>query len=340
MDLITHLALGACTGELLLSKKIGKKALLWGALSQALPDIDTAGVFFYPADKALLIHRGITHSFFFAIVTGLVLAFIFKRIHNRSAIAFGTLCLFFCFELALHDLLDVCNAYGTGLLEPFSHQRFSINLLYVADPFFTISLLVASIVLIFTGIERPGRINQALGAVFISIAYLAFAAFNKQYIDKRAQLAFINKDVPAGTYVTTPAPFNCMLWYLVVKSDTGFYTGYSSIWDDPKLPVNFERQSQNKQLFNQPDNDTSIKLNLLKFAGDSYTLSLSGNTVNINIPRFGQVQGWENGKAPFAFSYPLVKSTGEYLILQRGRLAGWDKNSIKQYLKRIAGNRH
>ena len=207
MDLITHLALGVCTGEIFLSKKIGKKALLWGALSQALPDIDTAGVFFYPADKALLIHRGITHSFFFAIVMGLVLAFVFKRLHNRLAIAIGILFLFFCFELALHDLLDVCNAYGTGLLEPFSHQRFSINLLYVADPLFTISLLVASIVLIFTGINKQGRLNWALGAVFITIAYVAFAAFNKEYISKRTQLAFINKDVPQGTYFTTPAPF-------------------------------------------------------------------------------------------------------------------------------------
>ena len=106
------------------------------------------------------------------------------------------------------------------------------------------------------------------------------------------------------------------------------------------MPVTFETHNQNKQLINQRGVDTAILANLLKFAGDSYTLSSSAGMVNINIPRFGQVQGWNTRQAPFAFSYPLVKSNGEYLILQRGRLAGWDNNSIKEYLKRIAGIRH
>jgi len=40
MDSLTHLALGACVGEAFFDKKIGKKALLWGALANSLPDID------------------------------------------------------------------------------------------------------------------------------------------------------------------------------------------------------------------------------------------------------------------------------------------------------------
>jgi inner membrane protein len=41
MDAVTHLALGACTAELLLPERLGKKRLIWGALAQALPDMDT-----------------------------------------------------------------------------------------------------------------------------------------------------------------------------------------------------------------------------------------------------------------------------------------------------------
>ena len=137
MDSLTHICLGACVGELLLYKQLGKKALLWGIAAQNLPDIDAIAAIFLPADRAFLIHRGITHSLFFAIVAGLLLAWLAKRVHYKALASFGTLAFFFCFQLLLHDLLDACNSYGTGLLEPFSHQRFSVNLLYVADPLFT-----------------------------------------------------------------------------------------------------------------------------------------------------------------------------------------------------------
>jgi len=33
----------------------------------------------------------------------------------------------------------------------------------------------------------------------------------------------------------------------------------------------------------------------------------------------------------------LVYSDHEYLLLQKGRLAGWNGNSIKKYIERIAG---
>ncbi|WP_223696306.1 metal-dependent hydrolase, partial [Escherichia fergusonii] len=40
MDSITHIVTGACIGEIFAGKKLGKKAMLWGAATQTLPDID------------------------------------------------------------------------------------------------------------------------------------------------------------------------------------------------------------------------------------------------------------------------------------------------------------
>ena len=65
MDTLSHIVLGTCMGEALLGKKIGKKAMLWGALANNLPDIDVFFTpLFHPVD-ALFVHRGITHSFLF-----------------------------------------------------------------------------------------------------------------------------------------------------------------------------------------------------------------------------------------------------------------------------------
>jgi inner membrane protein len=33
MDSLTHIVAGACIGEIALGKKIGRKAMLWGALA-------------------------------------------------------------------------------------------------------------------------------------------------------------------------------------------------------------------------------------------------------------------------------------------------------------------
>lgn len=321
MDSLTHIALGACVGELVLGKKLGKKALFWGALSQALPDVDTIAAVLFPADQAFLIHRGITHSVLFAIVIGLILAFTVKKLHQKTHISFSLLAFFFCFQLLLHDLLDVCNSYGTGLLEPFSHQRFSINLLYVADPFFTIGFVVAALLLVFKSADNKNRATWAALAVFISACYLIIAGINKTYIHHRAELSFRSQKISPSGYFSTPAPFNCMLWYIVADTGNNYYTGYSSIFDDSKKNIVFERHPKNYALLNRPT-DPRVLRNLVTFADGYYTLSQSNNGIFLNIIRFEQVRGWEQQNAPFVFSYPLSPGNKPVLLLQHGRLAG------------------
>ena len=40
MDSLTHAVLGAALGELVLGKRLGNRALAWGALFGTLPDLD------------------------------------------------------------------------------------------------------------------------------------------------------------------------------------------------------------------------------------------------------------------------------------------------------------
>ena len=268
MDTITHLALGACTGEIILGKKLGKRAMLWGAIAANIPDVDIIPGYFMSGDKALLFHRGITHSFFFALVFGVILALIAKR--NRPKIALGALVFFFCFQLALHDMLDTCTSYGTGLLEPFSHARFSFHLLYVVDPLFTISLLVAAIYLLW---GAKSRLKWATAAVIISFLYVGVATWCKTYTDSRVNAS-----------LTTPAPFNTLLWFCIRKTDSGFYTGYSSVFDK-RVPT-FGYHPRNDSLLKQPEPY------LKRFADGYYTISQSNGHLYFNVLRFGQVHPW------------------------------------------------
>ena len=80
MDSLTHIALGACIGEAILGHKIGKKALLIGALAQSIPDVDFIESFWLSEAEQLIAHRGITHSFFFIILISPLLGLFFQRL--------------------------------------------------------------------------------------------------------------------------------------------------------------------------------------------------------------------------------------------------------------------
>jgi inner membrane protein len=65
MDTLTHITLGAAVGDVVLGKKIGNKAMLWGAFGGLLPDLDVAANLFTNEINALAFHRGLMHSLLF-----------------------------------------------------------------------------------------------------------------------------------------------------------------------------------------------------------------------------------------------------------------------------------
>ncbi len=136
MDSLTHIAFGACIGEAFFGRVIGKKAMLWGALAQSVPDIDFIAAFWMtPADN-LLAHRGFTHSILFALIVTPFLSLLAQRWHRPHNISIKRWMLFFALQIFIHIFIDAFNNYGVGWFEPFSHYRISFNTIYVADPFF------------------------------------------------------------------------------------------------------------------------------------------------------------------------------------------------------------
>ena len=73
MDSLTQIVLGAACGEAVLGKKIGNKALLFGAIGGTLPDLDVfVGKWIFNNEiQAMAFHRGFMHSILFAILAGL-----------------------------------------------------------------------------------------------------------------------------------------------------------------------------------------------------------------------------------------------------------------------------
>lgn len=337
MDSLTHIALGAVIGEAYAGKKLGKKAMIIGAAAQSLPDIDfVLGFFNSPVDD-LLAHRGITHSFLFGILMTIGLAYVMKRlIKSDDDFTVRHWMIFLGIEILMHLTLDCLNSYGTGLFEPFTNHRISFNVIFVADPFFTIWTLVAMIMLISMKRSNPRRLKLAMVTLIISATYMGICLINKVVINSRAEKAFAQNGFTPKNYFTSPTPLNTMLWYVVAETDSGFYIGYSSIFDRNKN-ILFEYYPQNNHLLKGVSNQDEVT-KLKRFSQGYYTIEKVEETVVLNDLRFGQIAGWDTPRAKFVFYFFLEKPDMNLLVVQRGRFTGWNKKTLRSFWERIKGN--
>jgi inner membrane protein len=336
MDSLTHIALGACIGEAFFERKFGKKAMLWGALAQSIPDIDFIAASWLTPAENLLAHRGFTHSILFAILVIPLFAFAVDRLHKPQDFTFRKLLLFFSIEVLLHLLLDGFNNYGVGWLEPFSHTRFSFNTIYVADPFFSIWPGIAFVVLlILNRFNKNRRFWWKFGLV-LPLVYGSYCVANKYRITRTAQKIFTAQHIPHQYYFTTPAPLQNWLWYVVAGNDSGFYTGYRSVFDT-SVNMRFEYFPRNEYLL-QGTNTNDVEL-LKQFAHHFYTIEKVNDTLLFNDLRFGQVTGWQDPRGRFAFHYILQPAADNTLVVQRGRFAGWNRESLAAMIDKIKANK-
>ena len=84
MDSLSQITLGAAVGELFLGKKIGNRAMVWGAVIGTVPDLDVLGNYFMSDLNGLLFHRGISHSVFFSVFGAIALGWLVFRMYESK----------------------------------------------------------------------------------------------------------------------------------------------------------------------------------------------------------------------------------------------------------------
>lgn len=374
MDTITHIVLGAAVGEVLAGDKLGKKALLIGAIAGNLPDIDFVASFWLDSARDVWFHRGITHSLLFVVVVSLLLAWVARRVDRsgpegrvdrsgpegrsgRRAYRSGVMtykqwCVFFGVQMGIHILIDAFNTYGTGWFEPFSSYRFTFNVLFVADPLYSLWLGIAFLALLILRRGSPARKNWAWFGLVISSIYLCYCLVNKWRIDRVVERQLQQQAIRYDRYFTTPTPLNSLLWYVVAADSHGNeYTGYRSVFDAPGRPIVFRLRPRGDRLLGRRDSLLKARGGgmgeplrdhrdvgyLLRFSQGYYTVEQWGDTLVFNVPRFGEMRGWDDPEARFVFHYYLDDPGHNGLVVQRGRLAGWDRKAWRDFIRRIEG---
>ena len=84
MDSLTQIVLGAAVGEVALGRKIGNRALMWGAIGGTIPDLDIMANLFMDPLNAMCAHRGFTHSIVFSVFAPIVFAWLLTWLYNTG----------------------------------------------------------------------------------------------------------------------------------------------------------------------------------------------------------------------------------------------------------------
>lgn len=239
MDTVTQGLMGACIGQAGFTRRLGGRAVPWGAAIAVLPDLDTLALAPFGDAAYYLFHRGITHSVFFAPVIAPLAGWLTWAWYRRRAAggpgARGPdriwWMMLWLLALWSQPLLDVFTSYGTQLLAPLSERRFAIDALPIIDLTYS-AVLVAALLAGLAWRRRPRRAARAaLAAIAFCAAWTAAGAWFNAIAEARVRAALDSDNGAAARVEAYPTLFQPFYRRAVVLSPEQVRIGYLTVLD-------------------------------------------------------------------------------------------------------------
>jgi inner membrane protein len=314
MDSITQAALGASVGELLLGRKVGNKAPIWGAIAGTIPDLDMIPCKLMGPIFEIAHHRGLTHSLLFAFLASPVFGWAVSRFHRRAEVGVWPWTQLFFWTFLTHALLDCFTTWGTQLFWPFTQDAIAWKSIFVIDPLYTAPLLLGVILAMRQDRDSPRRRRLNQLGLLISSAYLALTVGNKLYVESVFEKALAAQSIHAERISTRPTLFNNLLWAVTAETENAYHVGYYSLLDSHQ-DISFYRVDKAHHLLG-PIRDHPDIQTLLWVTDGYYTVESIENGLRLNDLRFGQGPGWEHGTGQFIFAYEItpLNSDGSHAL--------------------------
>lgn len=304
MDSLTQITLGAAVGEAVLGKKVGNRAVLWGALAGTLPDLDVVFSLFMDPVDYLSVHRGFSHSVFFPFVAAPLLAYIAHSIHKRSTEAsyFGWIKLFF-WAIITHPMLDMMTGYGTQLFYPITRYTYEFNTIFIVDPLYTLPFLFCLIVAMTKNRNSPKRRFWNWLGISLSTFYLLLTIPLKLFAIPVFQQALDDQQIEYERMRTFPNPLTSFYWRALVETDDGYYEGHYSYFQKDR-DVTFHFIPGNHHLLEDVKDDYAVG-ELLWFSKGYYSVEQRDDHLLFNDLRFGSYLGFKGIHDDFTFSFKI-----------------------------------
>lgn len=307
MDSFTQIVLGAAVGEAALGRRVGNKAMLYGAIAGTIPDLDILSGYFVDTVTALEIHRGLTHSLLFAVLGGLFFGWFVSLWEKRANWKQWSWLFFLGF--ITHSWLDAHTSWGTQIFWPFGYQ-ISFRNIFVIDPLYTIPFAV----FLWLAWRSPAgsikRLRYNWWGIGISSAYMLLTIILKFVTYDKFIKALEQQNITYTSVQTKPSPMNTILWTANVETEDAFLIGDYSFFDTE--PIVFYSHPKNHELLSDLKDNKDVQ-RLIKVTENKYTVSEKQRDLYLNDLRFGMISVRQDGDK-YAFSF-LLKPTEDGVLI-------------------------
>lgn len=334
MDSVTQIVLGAAVGEKILGKKLGNKALLYGAIAGTIPDLDVyVGKLFDPI-TAIEIHRGFSHSVLFFVLLSPLLGWLTSRIEQKRGVNFKQATWFWFLGLLTHALLDAFTTWGTQLFYPLD-IRLSLHSIFVIDPLYTLPFLFCLIMVMRYKRTNPKREKWNRLGLIISTSYLMLTVLVQQVVKLKFEEALAEKQIAYNRKIVKPSPFNIILWNTVVETEKGYYIGDYSFFDSQ--PIGFDFYPKQEELI--AEIESAKVIGQLQWISEGWWLiTEKEGKLFLNDIRFGLLSA-DRKNPEFAFSYELIgRGDSVQAVEVTNKSKGRAKQLLRDLWERIKGN--
>ncbi len=354
MDWITQAALGAALGELMLGKRLGNRALAWGALFGMLPELDGLIFPFFDTAGRLSIHHGPSHSLLVMALGSWALAQCLAKLWKKEKIDKAQAGWFVAAVWSAHVLVDCFSVDGAAVLWPFAPSDVAFRNLAEVDVFFTGPLVVTVLWLTFLRDQKEKKqrgkktaptskrrqlcywglgLTTAYALLSVGLKFVASAGFEADFA--RRGMKYVRR-------MESPTPFNCLLWRSVADRGEEFWVGYRSVFEFHDTPVRWTVYPKNQAALAGVETMQETKM-LIRHTDGWWIARANTKGVWLGDLRFPESRTWGSKKtmvdSRLASSW-LIHPTAKGDHLQHvSPESAYSGDSLKRMGARILGTR-
>lgn len=236
MDPLTHALSGALLARATASQQQPQQFALplrtrvtAGFAAAAFPDLDLA-LRLIDTLTYLNWHQGPTHSLIMLPLWALLLSHVFSRL-TRKQYSWKMFYLPVCLGIAIHITGDLITSYGLMLFAPFSTERFSLPLVFVIDPWFSLIIIFG---LFFSWIFP----QQKMVAICALIALVSYVATLWSLHERALYIGTTyakTQALNAAEVHVLPQPLSPFNWKIILRHESTYHIAHINLWHSKQV---------------------------------------------------------------------------------------------------------
>ncbi|MGD9287514.1 MAG: metal-dependent hydrolase, partial [Desulfobacterales bacterium] len=248
-------------------------------------------------------HRGFSHSLILLALLSPIIAWMIASVHPDTKRYYGRWVLLSLIVLEGSVLLDLLTIYGTQIFWPVDTTPMAIPILFIIDPFFTLPIFSGVLTVLL--IKRHRTLGHRLNMVglVLSLVYVAWAFGAAEFVERRVTEKLARQEVSYSRFLSSPAPFNTLLWRVVGIDKDRYFETYFSLFDR-ETPLFVDFYPRNLNLMAGIEEHPPV-VKLRRFTRGYYAFSTVGEYVAMTDLRMGS-------EPDYVFRFKVAKLDGSH----------------------------